>query len=145
MTEVSALSIHQHRRTLPPTLCPLHAVVVMTSPQIAYQEQLFRLCSGLVWPILTALHPHTYCHGDVPRHVNMGLEVIHPDLCSPQGIALCIVINIIVVGFLCAFDVCHTRAGQHLHTSSTLPDLGEFEEKQTNDFSFFLFFFCFIS
>lgn len=53
----------------------------------------------------------TYCHGDVPCHVNVRLEVIHPDLSSPQGVALCIVIDVVVVGFLCAFDVRHTRTG----------------------------------
>lgn len=41
----------------------------------------------------------------------MGLEAVHPDLGSPEGIALGIVIDVIVVGFPSALDVGHAGAG----------------------------------
>lgn len=64
-----------------------------------------------------------YGHGNIPGHVHVGLEAVHPHLGRPQGVALGVVIDVIVVGLLGAFDVCHTGAGQHLHAAPALPHL----------------------
>ena len=50
----------------------------------------------------------THVHGNVPGHVHMGFVLIHPDLGSAQGVALGIVIDVVVVWLLGAFDVGHS-------------------------------------
>lgn len=78
-------------------------------------------------PFFTSVHPTQYppyCHGDIPRHVHMGLEVIHPHLGSPQRITLGVVVNVVVIWLLGTLNVGHTGAGQHLHAAATLPHLG---------------------
>lgn len=66
----------------------------------------------------------TYVHGNVPGHVDVRFVFIHPHLCSPQGIALSVVINVIVIGLLGALNVSHSGTWQDFHTSATLPYLG---------------------
>lgn len=67
--------------------------------------------------------PPTYGHGDVPGHVHVGLEAVHPHLSRPQSVALGVVVNVVVVGFPGALDVRHTGARQDLHAAATLPHL----------------------
>ena len=64
-----------------------------------------------------------YGHGDVPGHVHVGLEAVHPHLGRSQGIALGVVVDVVVVGLLGALDVGHAGAGQHLHAAAALPHL----------------------
>lgn len=65
----------------------------------------------------------TYVYGDVPGHVDVRFVFIHPHLSGPQGITLGIVIDVIVVGLLSAFDVGDSSTGENLHTPTTLPHL----------------------
>lgn len=67
--------------------------------------------------------PPTYGHGDVPGHVHVGLEAVHPHLSRPQSVALGVVVNVVVIGFPGALDVRHTGARQDLHAAATLPHL----------------------
>ncbi len=65
----------------------------------------------------------THIHGDIPGHVDVGLILIHPNFCCPQRVPLGIVVNVVVVWFLCAFDVSYSSTREHLHTAATLPHL----------------------
>ena len=67
--------------------------------------------------------PPAYAHGDVPGHVHVGLEAVHPHLGRPQGIALRVVVDVVVVGLLGTLDVGHAGAGQNLHAAAALPHL----------------------
>lgn len=67
--------------------------------------------------------PPTYGHGDVPGHVHVGLEAVHPHLSRPQSVALGVVVDVVVVGFPGALDVRHAGARQDLHAAATLPHL----------------------
>lgn len=64
-----------------------------------------------------------YVHGDVPGHVDMGLKLIHPDFSGSQGVPLGVVVDVVVVGLLGAFDVSDSGTGQDLHAAPALPHL----------------------
>lgn len=124
MAELSILSTHQSTY---PELTPLRAAAVTP----LHHEALMRNSHPCFCPCLGQSVSCTYCHGDVPGHVNVWLEVVHPDLGGAQGVALCIVIDVVVVGLLGALDVRHAWAGQHLHAPPALPHLGEAQKTLT--------------
>lgn len=76
---------------------------------------------------LLSAHPTQrppYRHRDIPRHVHVGLEIIHPHLRSSQRVTLGIVVNVVVVWLLGPLNVGHAGAGEYLHAAATLPHLG---------------------
>lgn len=73
---------------------------------------------------------NTYVHRDVPSHVDVGFVFIHPHLSSSQSIALCVVIDVIVVGLLGALDVGYPGTWQDFHTPSTLPHLDHSKKRK---------------
>lgn len=73
----------------------------------------------------------TYVHGDVPSHVDVGFVFIHPHLSGSQGISFCVVIYVIVVGFLGALDMGYSGTWQDFHTPSTLPHLDRSKKERT--------------
>lgn len=53
----------------------------------------------------------------------MRLELVHPDFSGPQCVPLGVVVNVVVIGLLGAFNVSDTSTGQNLHAAPTLPHL----------------------
>lgn len=72
---------------------------------------------------LSAEKCRSHLHGDVPGQVDIGLVLIHPDLCHTQGITPCVESYVTVVRFLHSCNMSHSGARQHLHTASTQPHL----------------------
>lgn len=73
--------------------------------------------------VVSSIRISTYVHGDVPGHVDMGLKLIHPDFSGSQGVPLGVVVDVVVVGLLGAFDVSDSGTGQDLHAAPALPHL----------------------
>lgn len=72
----------------------------------------------------------THLLGYVPGHVDMALELIHPDLGHPQGVPADVRGQILRVGFVCPLNVGNPGARQDLNAPSTLPHLAG-ENKRT--------------
>lgn len=64
-----------------------------------------------------------HVHGNVPGHVDVGFVFVHPDLGGSQGVPLGVVIYVVVVGLLGAFDVSHSGTWEDFHTAAALPHL----------------------
>lgn len=65
----------------------------------------------------------THLLGNVPGHVDMALELIHPDLGHAQRVPAHMGGQVLRVGLVCSLNVGNPGAGQHLHAPSTLPHL----------------------
>ena len=64
-----------------------------------------------------------YLQRQVPRDVDVRFVVVHPHLGHPQGVALGVETDVVVVGLLLALDVSHPGAGQDLHAAAAQPHL----------------------
>lgn len=66
---------------------------------------------------------NTYLHGDVPGHVDVTFELVHPNLGHSESVPPHVRSQVLGVGLVCALYVSDPSAGQDLHAASTLPHL----------------------
>lgn len=64
-----------------------------------------------------------YLLGYVPCHVHMAFKFIHPDFGHPEGVPANVGSEVLSVGLVGSLNVGNPRAGQDLHTPTTLPHL----------------------
>lgn len=67
--------------------------------------------------------PVTHLHGNIPSHVDVTFELVHPNLCDPEGVSPHMRRQVLGVGFVSPLNVGDASAGQDLHAPSTLPHL----------------------
>lgn len=65
----------------------------------------------------------THLHGNVPGHVDVAFELIHPNLRHPEGVASDVRGEVLGVRFMGALDVGDASAGQDLDAAAALPHL----------------------
>lgn len=64
-----------------------------------------------------------HLHGDVPGHVDVTFELIHPNLGHSQGVSPHVRSQVLGVGLVRSLYVSDSSAGQDLHAAATLPHL----------------------
>lgn len=65
----------------------------------------------------------SHLHGNVPGHVDVAFELIHPDLGHSEGVPSDMRGEVLGVRFMGSLYVCDASAGQDLDAAATLPHL----------------------
>jgi len=65
----------------------------------------------------------THLLGNIPSHVDVAFELIHPNFCNPEGISPHVRRQILCVRLMSALYMGNASTRQDLNTASTLPHL----------------------